>query len=339
MTGFGRASALAAIAAGLCACTPRTESLELGEQPSDSVHDRAVTVVPTEEPRVAAPPVLQPEPVDEPGPDLGTEVEPEPEPDAPVDLTATPVRPRLKVDVVGDVDVDDCRVVYDANDFPAYDPQADEVVTIEIYQRGLSTEMELTVRWLDGATGKTNHVVEVVEGMGTGSCKALRRRARKGAGLVRRRLAAGAFESMAALPVRVVHPDAYENYRGGLADPDTSPEDDEAFREELMPRGQVHVVDTREATLLRLPGVKVYERFALGGEGTRTLDGLMAHRPSGTVLATQAGCRDEEDCTCNREESSTVMRWATASIAATERHACVEKSDGDGECDIGSVYF
>jgi len=337
MTRFGRAWALAATVAGFCACTPRAETLELAEQTSDSVHDRAMTVVPTEPRRVAAPPVEDAEPADEPTPDLGTEVEPEPQPGAPADLTTSVVRPRLKVDVVYDEDVEDCRVEYDADGFPAYDPQADEVVTIETYQRGMSSEMELSVRWLDGATGKSNHVVEVVEGMGAGSCKAVRRRARKSAAMVRRRLAAGTFESMASLPVRVVHPDAYENYRDSLGDPGLTPEEAEAFREEIMPRGQVHVVDTREATLLRLPGVKVYERFALDGEGTRTLDRLVAHRPSGTVLATQAGCRDEEDCTCNREESSTVMRWAAASIAATERFVCVESSDGD--CHVGSVYF
>lgn len=327
MGGSRRVLAVVLVTGGL-ACTPQSDSLELEAHGVRPVHDRAITIVPEQEALAESPPV-EDETV-EPGVQEST-LNP-----------TTSARPRLAVRVIEDGDDPDdlaCRVEYDADDLPAYDPAADEVVVVETYQQGMSNEMELTVRWRDGETGDTNHTVEVVTGVGGIPCKQLRRRIRRRVAEVNQRLAAGTFESMSALPVRVVHPDSYDNYRAGLTDPDMTPEDNAEFREEIMPRGQMHIVDTKGDTLLRLPGVKVYERFVLGGEGTRTLDSVVAHHPSGTVLLTQAGCRDEEDCTCNREEESTVLRWSAESIAAAEKYRCVAGREYSDDCHVGSVYF
>lgn len=335
MGGSRRVLALVLAVGGL-ACTPQSDSLDIEAPSTRSVHDRGITIVPERKVLVEPPPIGDEAPDPEPAPDAD---EDEPVPSPP---PATSVEPRLTVDVIGDAeeasyDSEDCRVELDVEDLPAYDPVADEVVMVEIYQQSMSTEMELTVRWSDGATGETNHAIEVVTSVGSVPCKQLRRRTRKRVAEVRRRLAAGTFESMTPVPVRVVHPDSYDNYRDSLTDPGMTPEDIEAFREELMPRGQMHIVDAGDI-LLRLPGVKVYERFLLGGEGTRTLDSIVAHRPSGTVLLTQAGCRDEEDCTCNREEETTVLRWSPESLAAADKHPC-EEVGYESDCHVGSVYF
>lgn len=126
------------------------------------------------------------------------------------------------------------------------------------------------------------------------------------------------------------------------ARPDATKEDRayaKAFVDELMPRGQVHVVRRADGTVVRLPGVKVYERDV--AIDPNTLSSLVAHRPSGVVAATHADCRDEEDCTCNLETRTDVMRWSPDTLTAIDAHPCVlpEGSyDDDFACVFGSIF-
>ncbi|MCA9661344.1 MAG: hypothetical protein KC486_23595, partial [Myxococcales bacterium] len=245
---------------------------------------------------------------------------------------APSVVPKIAARVEPGAEGEECSLVIEALEhFPAYDPEAQQVVVVERYERKMTTsDFELVVRWFDASTGASLHREALVGCDDVAGAAAWQRR-------VDARLASGRFEAMEALPLRVVNDLSYENYRDLAA----TERDDRAvvedFREELMPRGQVHAVAMSGGVVVRLPGVKVYEREITVFE-VNTLHAVMAHRPSGTIALTSRECRDEEDCTCNLEDSTHVTRWSTATLDAIARHPCAPIDHNDDGCEIRSIF-
>lgn len=329
------------VAGVLCGCAPHGAEEKAGEVVEVVEAEAAALEAETPERAASAeeePAVAVTEPESEP-----EEVESEVEPPTskPVVVTeAVSVRPHVRVwfeDLGEDMG---CEGFVEARGFPAYDPNSEQVVVLETYARKMSSEREATLLWYDANTGKAAREESLIGGEGDMSCKKATRRARRHSREVNRSLRKVAWESMSPVPLRRIHEDEYANFREPLG-PDATDEDREEHAEwgaAIMPRGQIHVVERAEGTVVRLPGVKVYEREV--DIFPNTLSRLVGHRPSGVVAAVHADCRDEEDCTCNLEESTHVMRWSPETLAAIDANPCVvaESGEDDFACVLGSIF-
>lgn len=320
-----------AIAAAIGACTPSSSP----EDPAPhTILVRTDPVVPL----AVVTPAAAPQPARAPEPEPAPAADPEAAPAAAPALDPSRVvTPKLVVRLRGEADDEGCEIAIEIEHFPAYDPIAQEVVVVERYDRKMSTfDDELIVRWVDATTGAERQSAPILGDHGELSCAEADRRARRRLARVDKRLAEGRWEAMDPVPLRVVNDDAYANLRDAATDRDVESDDVAEFREELMPRGQVHAVLHGGGVMIRLPGVKVYERD-LPASGLNTLHAVMAHRPSGVVAWTDRSCRDEDDCTCNLEDETTVMRWSTITLEAIARHPCVPVDESD-RCDVASVF-
>lgn len=328
------------IGASLGGCTPHRE-------PDSQARGAAVEIARADPP---APVVAEAEPRKAP-PSVPAEQErsiPEPtEPEIPPELVPPPavaetesVHPSIRVWFEeSDPDMG-AEGFVKVEDIPAYDPTSQQVIVLETYARKMSPEREATLRWYDANTGDVVREDVLLGDDGESGWKKANRRARRLTRDVNRALDEGSWESMALVPLRRVHEDEYSNFRGELPD-DATEEDREVhadWAQSMMPSGQVHVVPRADGTVVRLPGVKVYERDV--SIYPNTLSTLVGHRPSGVVAAIHANCRDEEDCTCNLEDRVSVMQWSAATLAAIDLHPCMpdEASDDDFACTFGSIF-
>ena len=323
---------VAALACSVFACTPHepAEGARSGPTEVEASEPPRVEaeVVPAEEPAVLEPVRPDPPPVPEPA-----------EPEEPQVSAGERVTVTVKIWVEDEGD-EGCLGFGGASNLPAYDPVAEEVLALETYARKMSTEREAELVWYDARTGAETRREDLLADVLTTRCARANRKAQRRARALSEELAKQPWEAMTPVAIRRVHEDAYLNLRGELEDAsdEESRELAAAFAESLMPSGQVHVVARNTGTIVRLPGVAVYERDV--DIRPNTLAGLVAH-PSGIVAATHADCRDEEDCTCNLEDAVSVMRWSPATLAAIEAHPCEQLDADDGDtfaCDLGSIF-
>lgn len=330
-------SLVAALACSLLGCTPHESAQASREVPAET---EAPSPPPAEAPvPVEAPPAPVAERVRPDPPDVA-EVPPEP---PALEQPTVAAGDRVVVTVESSVEDDGeegCMGFGSASNVPAYDPVAQEVLALETYARKMSTEREAELVWYDATTGAETRREDLLVVIPASGCARANRRARRRARALTKELSKRSWEAMTPVAIRRVHEDSYLNLRGELEDAadEESREAAAAFAESLMPRGQVHVVARNTGTIVRLPGIQVYERDV--DIHPNTLAELVAH-PSGVVAATHANCRDEEDCTCNLEDAVSVMRWSPATLAAIEAHPCelVEADDYDEfACALGSIY-
>jgi len=308
----------------LAGCTPHGSKDPQGQSADLPAPAPVVSVAPPVPTRPLEPPPASPPIEPEPAEDTSTTEE------GPPPLAAETITPSVDIRVQAGVENEAnenpvCVVTPQVRNVPAYDPKAERVLVVETYQRKMSDEREFDLVWYDAKTGAEARREDLLAEESERHCARSDRKARRRSRALNEELAAGAWEAMAPIPIRRVHEDAYGNLRGGLSEVDDTSEDAAELREflsdfadELMPHGQIHVVTRHDGTVVRLPGVKVYERDV--DIRPNVLASLVGHRPSGIVAATHAECRDEGDCTCNLEDSTVVMRWSPATLAAIETH-------------------
>ncbi|MGH1346640.1 MAG: hypothetical protein ACRBN8_34055 [Nannocystales bacterium] len=328
----------------LAGCTPHN--------PRDTEEQSAASPAPTPAVSAAPPPTsaVDPAPASPPIEPAAAEAAPTAEKDPPplaAEATTPSIDIRVQARVENEVNENPgCVSTPQVRNVPAYDPEAERVLVVETYQRKMSDQREFDLVWYDAKTGAETRREDLLAEESERHCARSDRKARLRSRTLNEELAAGRWEAMTRVPIRRVHEDAYDNLRGGLNELEGTDEDAEELRESLsdfadalMPRGQVHVVTRHDGTVVRLPGVKVYERNV--DIRPNILADLVGHRPSGIVVATHADCRDEEDCTCNLEETTVVMQWSPATLAAIETHPCefTEHDRGDEfACILGSIF-
>ncbi len=237
-------------------------------------------------------------------------------------------------------DEDDCVARVDAEHVPACDPTAGHVVALQTYAQAMSTRREAALVWIDATSGEVVRTEDLLADTGGLACRRADRKARRRAKVLNEELREGAWEAMTALEIRRVHPDAYDNVRAELDDAEGEDlELAKAWAQELMPKGQVHVAPRTQGTVIRLPGVRVYERNV--PIDVATLSELVGHRRSGVVAVTHATCRVEEDCTCNLQNRTTVLRWSLETLAAIDAHPCalLDADRGDAfACVLRTIF-
>jgi hypothetical protein len=210
------------------------------------------------------------------------------------------------------------------------------VLGLETFKQKLTSIRTAELQWIDAKTGRVTRSEDLYGEWSDNDCTRATRKAKRRLRALNEELAATSWEPMTPVPLRRIHEDAYDNLRADLEEAEGEDKGlAQQAAQDLMPRGQVHVVVRRDGAVVRLPGVKVYERnVALH---PRTLSQLVGHRPSGIVAARHSDCVEDEDCTCNLEATTTVLRWSPATLEAIDANPC-ELTRGDGFDDSACVF-
>jgi hypothetical protein len=237
---------------------------------------------------------------------------------APEPASATGDAPRYRMG--GDGTVDDCFSV-DADGFPAID-RTGGLVAVSHEQwlqltplQGLTTLRIISLADDGLADERMTIVPEGADTMDERVCPSLRAQVRKDVRRANDDLAARGFRSMDVLAVE--YGDAEFAASGDLETP---------ARERPL-----EVIVQHGEAIVRIPGVKVYERHAIDRPRGDLLYAVHGDRATGTVVLTFANCMGDS-CTCDPLFTAEVMQWSPETFAALDAHPCADPESKDGLC-------
>ncbi|MCX4245335.1 hypothetical protein [Paraliomyxa miuraensis] len=214
--------------------------------------------------------------------------------------------------------------------FPAISVDGRTVVVPQADHLQLSTfPGSLDLKWHDVATGevtRTDPITAFDDGLTwEAECPRVSREIRKHARTANRALAEQSWRAMEPLPLEPFYPDnsIMEYYR------ETPPEE-----------RPVQVLIQHEEIIVRIVGVRVFERHPLA-ESVRSMPyRVYADRETGTVAVVTMDCIGDS-CTCDPSFTTQVVHWQPETFEAIDRHPCVaddEHSD-DGYCEPPDFGF
>lgn len=231
---------------------------------------------------------------------------------------ATGDAPRYRLG--GEGTVDDC-ISVDADGFPAID-RTGRLVAVSHEQwlqltplAGLTTLRIISLADEDLEDERMTIVPEGADTTDERVCRSVRAQVRKDVRRANDDLAARGFRAMDALAVEYGDAEVAAN--------------DEL---ETPARGRpLQVVVQHGEAIVRIPGVKVYERHAIDRPQGDLLYAVHGDRATGTVVLTFANCMGDS-CTCDPLFTAEVMRWSPETFAALDAHPCADPESKDGLC-------
>jgi hypothetical protein len=192
---------------------------------------------------------------------------------------------------------------------PAIDAAGATVVVPELQLLQLSPwHGPFAVTWLSTAGARREAAVLDAAEVAAPDAAALRRRAAE----INAALDAGAWRSLAPLPVEIVAAGEWDAaaYRAAVPAADRP----------------VQAVVQRGELVIRVAGARVFERHRLAHPG-HELHRLYGDRDTGVVVAVLGTCAGES-CTCDPRFVAELLRWDDATFAAVERRPCAAREGG-----------
>lgn len=236
----------------------------------------------------------------------------------PVVATPTIRTPRYRLG--GDGTLDDCLDVA-AEGFPAIDNTGGLVATSQEQWLQLTplpgpTTLRIISLGDDGLADELISIVpEDADTMEEKACRSLRTQVRKDVRIANAELAARGFRSMEALAVQYGDAEAPA----------------ETYLETPVRERPLQVIVQHGEAIVRIPGVKVYERDAIDRGPGDWLYAVHGDRSTGTVVLTFANC-EGDSCTCDPLFTAEVMPWDEETFAALDAHPCADPESEDGRC-------
>jgi hypothetical protein len=220
----------------------------------------------------------------------------------------------------GDGTVDDC-VSVGAEGFPAID-RTGQLVAASHEQwlqmsplPGLTTLRIISVGDEGRADELTTIVPDDADTLDEKVCRSVRAQVRKDIRRANADLAARGFRPMEVLAVE-------------YGDADVGAE---VYLETPARERPLQVLVQHGEAIVRIPGVKVYERLVIERTPGDWLYAVHGDRNSGTVVLTFASCMGDS-CTCDPLFTAVVMRWSEETFAALDAHPCADPEAEDGRC-------
>jgi hypothetical protein len=208
-----------------------------------------------------------------------------------------------------------------AEGMPAIDPTGRLVATSHEQWLQLSSFPGMTTLRIIARDGGEDQTVPIVpagaDPSTSRSCRALRAQVRKDIGLANHELVSRGFRAMESLAVE------YGNTE--------TPEEDQAHDETPPHERALQVIVQHGEAIVRIPGVKVYERHPVAAPNGNWLSEVHGDRETGTVVLTLAECQGDS-CTCDPMFTSVVMHWDEDTFAALDAHPCTDPEAEDGRC-------
>ncbi len=233
-------------------------------------------------------------------------------------VSATGDAPRYRMG--GEGTVYDC-ISVDADGFPAID-RTGGLVAVSHEQwlqltslAGLTTLRIISLAGEDLADERMTIIPEGADTTDERVCRSLRAQVRKDVRRANDDLAARGFRAMDVLAVEY-----------GDAEFEANDELETPARERPL-----QVIVQHGEAIVRIPGVKVYERHAIDRPQGDMLYAVHGDRATGTVVLTFANCMGDS-CTCDPLFTAEVMRWSPETFAALDAHPCADPESNDGLC-------
>lgn len=280
----------------LVGCTPAPSALDLEDEELDDVADGELVQIPDGEWAPAAATVTEPEVVP----------------------TSDGTMPRYVLG--GDGSIDDCFHVA-AHGMPAIDVTGTFVATSEEQWLQLTPLHGLVrLQLVDVFDEPSSRSISVVESEtdlldDEAQCRRIRARARKQVAAANAELAAHRWRALEPLAVEYGNPDTPAEAREEIA----------------VTERPLQVIVRHGEAIVRIPGVRVYERHPMRGRPGHSLYAVHGDRESGVVVLTFADCRGDS-CTCDPLFTSEVVRWSPATFDALDAHPCSDPEAEDGRC-------